>query len=272
MIAVRAAARMAAMPKSSSSRARQALRLFGLDVARVVTSAANVPRYARDAVKYGASQRGQRFKLRLRNAVPMLTDFDDQAGAAFGQYFFQDLWAARKVFENRPERHLDVGSSLGGFVAHLLTFMEVDVVDIRPLDSEVPRLRFIQEDATQLRSIPDASLPSVSSLHAIEHFGLGRYGDPVDPMGWKKGMRALARVLAPAGTLYFSVPIGRERLAFNAQRVFLPDTVLDAFRDLELVSFAAVDDTGRFEAVARPESYADARSACGLFEFRRPAA
>ena len=36
---------------------------------------------------------------------------------------------------------------------------------------------------------------SVSCLHALEHFGLGRYGDPVDPDGHLKGFRNLRRIV-----------------------------------------------------------------------------
>jgi hypothetical protein len=83
-------------------------------------------------------------------------------------------------------------------------------------------------------------------------------------------MRALARILAHGGRLYFSVPIGRERLEFNAQRIFAPATVLQTFADLDLVSFAVIDDSGRFEENVTPADYSGARSACGLFEFSKP--
>ena len=79
-----------------------------------------------------------------------------------------------------------------------------------------------------LARFADGSLESLSTLHAVEHFGLGRYGDPIHPDGWRRAAEALARVLAPGGRLYFSVPIGRERLVFNAHRVFSPERCLRA--------------------------------------------
>lgn len=251
--------------------ATSAARLAGVDVRRIAATVTNAPRYVRDWHVYKrCERRDSRFQLRLTEAVPILLDYEQQAGQAFGHYFFQDLWAARSVFRRRPFRHLDVGSRIDGFVAHLLTFMAVEVVDIRPLEATVDGLTFIQEDATFLASIPDGSVESLSSLHAVEHFGLGRYGDRVDPKGWEHGVRALERVLAPGGTLLFSVPIGQERLHFNAHRVFAPSTVLEAFRSLDLVSFAAVDDDGLFQERASPGDFSKARNSCGLFELRKP--
>jgi SAM-dependent methyltransferase len=208
--------------------------------------------------------------LLLRELYPVLDDKSAEAGAASGVYFHQDLWAARKVCDRRPPRHLDVGSRIDGFVAHLLTFMPVEVVDIRPLTSDVSGLRFVQEDGTTLETIPTASVESVSSLHAVEHFGLGRYGDPIDPDATFAAMRALARVLKPGGYLYFAVPIGRERVVFNAHRVFAPATVISNMDELTLESFAAIDDSGRLHDPAKPGDYTNADYSCGLFEFRKP--
>jgi hypothetical protein len=116
----------------------------------------------------------------------------------------------------------------------------------------------------------DDSLESLSSLHAIEHFGLGRYGDPVGPDGWHKVMGALERVLGRGGRLYLSVPIGRERLCFNAHRVFGPTRVIEAMPRLQLLSFSAVDDSGALVSPARPEDFSTAQFACGLYELTKP--
>jgi SAM-dependent methyltransferase len=148
--------------------------------------------------------------------------------------------------------------------------MSVTVYDIRPLQAQIPELKFIQSDATDLPEVPTESITSLSSLNAAEHFGLGRYGDPVDPTACFRFMATLTRILKPGGYLYFAVPIGLERLEFNAHRVFAPSTVLSAFQKLDLVSFAAVDDFGVFRVVADPSEFVKSRLACGLFEFRKP--
>ena len=165
-------------------------------------------------------------------------------------------------------RHVDIGSRIDGFVAHVLTFMPITVVDIRGLASDIEGLTFVQGDVCRLNFASD-SIPSLSSLHAMEHVGLGRYGDPVDPDGWLIAMRELARVVARGGRLYLGVPIGRERLAFNSERVFDPRTIVAALPALRLVSFDAVDDSDRMIPDADLAAFAGARYSCGLFEFAK---
>jgi hypothetical protein len=112
-------------------------------------------------------------------------------------------------------------------------------------------------------------------LHAIEHFGLGRYGDPVDIEGHLKGFRALSKVLKPGGMLYLSAPIGPERIDFNANRVFAVQTLLDLAREeYELIGFSYVDDAGALheDVTITPEHAADSfgcQYGCGIFEFRK---
>lgn len=236
---------------------------------RVVQTVFNFPRFVAGLLAYRRAWKGGPFALRLRNCYPILTDISGEAGTARGHYFHQDLWAARKIYAARPTFHVDVGSRIDGFVGHLLAFMPVTVVDIRPLSSTVAGMTFLQDDSTLLARFADNSIDSLSSLHAVEHFGLGRYGDPIDPDACFKAMRALARILKSGGRLYFSVPIGRERLEFNAWRIFSPDTILQTFQDLRLASFAAVDDVGNFQPVATPAAFRDATNACGLFEFTK---
>jgi len=208
---------------------------------------------------------------------------DDRVGGAIfdAHYARCDLWAARIVEENWTwcttnalEPHVDVGSRLDGFVTHLLAGKVcVTHVDVRPTGFEWPGFSFRQDDARTLATFADASVRSLSCLHAAEHAGLGRYGDDVDAHGMIKTTRALARILAPGGRLYFAVPIGRQRVAFNAHRISSPTWVVSRFRErgLTLESFAAVDDAGAWHPEARPEDFEFATYACGCFCFTRPA-
>jgi hypothetical protein len=75
---------------------------------------------------------------------------------------------------------------------------------------------------------------SLSCLHALEHFGLGRYGDPITPFGYQLGLANMAKILRPFGILYLSTPIGQERVEFNANWVFDPRTIIDSARSIDL--------------------------------------
>jgi SAM-dependent methyltransferase len=256
------------------SGSRSAIRLGGaLGDPRVpVRALRGLPHYVANLRRFRSleSSAPPSLHVRLRWLYPRFADRFQSAGVASGHYFHQDIWAARRVHAAHPARHVDVGSRIDGFVAHLLSFREVDVVDVRPLSSGHPGLRFIRADA---RALPfeDRSIPSLSSLHAVEHVGLGRYGDPLDPVGCFSAMTELRRVLAPGGRLYFSAPIGWERLEFDAHRVFAPETILQAFAELRLIEFAAVDDTGNLVDPAEPSDYGDACYSCGLFVFESAA-
>jgi SAM-dependent methyltransferase len=244
--------------------------LFGLNFVQTARCVRGIPKFLQDYRAYRKQGPPVSFRPSVGQLMPMLTDYRGSAGAATGHYFHQDLWAARRIFRRRPARHIDIGSRIDGFIAHLLVFMDVQVIDILPLDSKVPGLYFHQDDATSLASLRDNSVVSISSLHVAEHFGLGRYSDPVDPWAHVKFMNSLERVLAPGGSLYFSVPIGRERVEFNAHRVFDPETILTQFKGLRLSSFSYVDDRGALHEDRSPADVPGNTShGCGLFDFTK---
>ena len=100
---------------------------------------------------------------------------------------------------------------------------------------------------------------------------MGRYGDPIDPAGTLKAAKELARVVAPGGNLYVSLPIGKPRVCFNAHRVHSTAEVLEMFDGLELVEFSSVSDQREFVRCSDLDGFASAKYACGLFWFRVPA-
>lgn len=133
---------------------------------------------------------------------------------------------AREIYEAGPQRHIDIGSRVDGFVAHVASFRQIEILDIRPMGTEVPGIEIRQADVMDLDPEFHECCDSLSCLHALEHFGLGRYGDPVDPEGYAKGLANMAGILKPGGTFYLSVPIGRPRVEFNANHVFDPGLIM----------------------------------------------
>ena len=114
---------------------------------------------------------------------PMLNDSVEQAGITKGHYFHQDLLVASYIYKAKPETHIDIGSRIDGFVAHVASFRKIQIIDIRNLN-EIghENISFLKLDLTKNNN-PSLLSESVSCLHAIEHFGLGRYGDKIDPVG-----------------------------------------------------------------------------------------
>jgi hypothetical protein len=210
---------------------------------------------------------------RLGGDVPfheIAPKFDDRADGQTGggHYFYQDVWALRRLGEFGPTEHHDFGSRLDGFAAQATAICPVYYYDIRPPRSSLPRFTFRKADLLEL-DLSDQSLRSMSSLHVIEHIGLGRYGDQLDPKGAERALSELQRVLAPGGQLLLSMPIGRERVEFNAQRVWHPLHPIECLRELQLQEFSVVTDDDLFVERAQPEDFTDARYACGLYVLTR---
>ena len=120
----------------------------------------------------------------VTHLFPILNEYKEQAGTATGHYFHQDLLVASLIHEVNPKRHIDVGSRIDGFVAHVAAFRTIEVLDFRPLIScGHKQIKFMQADLMSLGSHLFEITDSLSCLHALEHFGLGRYGDPINPNG-----------------------------------------------------------------------------------------
>jgi SAM-dependent methyltransferase len=182
-------------------------------------------------------------------------------------YFYQAAWLARELGHIKPALHVDVGSSVVA-AGIMSAFVPLLFVDFRPLLVQLPNLDSVAADITRL-PFADGSVQSLSSLHVIEHIGLGRYGDRLDPDGWRAGLGELARVLAPGGRLYLSTPVGRNRVCFNAHRVFLPKVIADALPGLKVEHFAFVDDEGRFKDKAELAGADAMNYGCGMFRFSK---
>jgi SAM-dependent methyltransferase len=142
-------------------------------------------------------------------------------------------------------------------------------VDIRPLQVELPNLTPLEGDVANELPFAAASVSSLSCLHVAEHVGLGRYGDVLAADGTARACAELARVLAPAGNLFFSLPVGKPRVCFNAHRIHAPRQILDYFASLELVEFSVVGDDYRLHLNADPDEAARLDYGCGLFWLRR---
>jgi SAM-dependent methyltransferase len=219
------------------------------------------------------SQSPQKYKISF--SYPVLGDRFETGGLASGHYFHQDLLVAQKIYQRNPIRHVDVASRVDGFVAHVATFRSIEIFDIRPIYVKTTNITFRQFDITNPQEELKSYCDSLFCLHALEHFGLGRYGDPVSVHGHLVAFDNLIKILQPGGYLYLSVPIGPQRIEFNAHRVFAIGTILGLAVDkMELIDFSYVDDQGDLHTQVEIDQNAIDMSlgcayGCGIFEFRK---
>lgn len=235
-----------------------------------------LPAFARECAQFKKMRGAHDGEFAWGKLKPVVLDRSDPCGKSTGHYFHQDLLVARRICQAQPNVHLDIGSRMDGFVAHVASFRELYVLDIRAIQSHVPNVTFVQCDI--LGDIPGKLVgfaDSVSSLHALEHFGLGRYGDPLRYDGHLRGLANIGRILQPGGTLYLSVPIGPQRIEFNAHRVFSTRYLLTLLSmDYAVERFSYVDDKGDLhEDVALTDEAVDTsfgcRYGCGIFELTK---
>ena len=204
-----------------------------------LVSLKNLPRFTKDLRKF-KSMGGD-----IDGLFAALVDFNSEAGTASGQYFHQDLLVSRFIHERNPINHFDFGSRIDGFVAHVASFRKITLMDIRPLNiSGHPQIDFKVCDVMNLSETDIAE--SLSCLHTIEHIGLGRYGDAIDPQGHILAFRNLLNFLKQDGIFYLSFPISNiSRVVFNRERVFSPTEILTwTDQKFNIERFDYIDDQG----------------------------
>ncbi|MDP1523961.1 MAG: DUF268 domain-containing protein [Methylotenera sp.] len=182
-------------------------------------------------------------------------------------YFYQGAWLARRVIASRAIKHVDIGSSVLT-ISVLSAQVETVFVDYRPLKVSLTGLTSIAGNILDL-SFADNSIDSLSCLHVIEHIGLGRYGDPLNSQGSVNAASELQRVVSRGGNLFISLPIGRERICFNAHRVHSPISVVMMFPHMKLIEFSFVDDVGQFHENNPIENAIGLEYGCGMFYFEK---
>lgn len=204
------------------------------------------PRFTKNLLTFKKQMRRDEHPIPIEKLYPILDDAKAESGIGDKIYFFQDLYVAQEIFKANPARHVDIGSRIDGFIAHVASFREIEMFDIRPLSSQIRNVKFTKCDLMgELSSDLIGCTDSLSCLHALEHFGLGRYGDPIDAKGHLTGFENLSKMVKTGGTFYLSVPLGPLRVEFNAHRVFSMDYLVKMVQEnFEVKQFSYVCDKG----------------------------
>ena len=128
----------------------------------------------------------------------------------------------------------------------------VTTVEYNCPDCSHDKIRTVTYDA--FCELPAEQFDAIFSYSSIEHSGLGRYGDPLDPWGDLKTVHQMRRTLCRGGLLFLGVPIGKDALVWNAHRIYGPLRLEHILRE---GGFRDLDWFGTQKAVlfARPSGY-----------------
>ena len=220
--------------------------------------------------QYENLNKNNRFKIKRANFYKCLddnteiTDFDVH-------YEYHQAWAARCLFKISPDKHIDISSRIT-FNVIISAFIPVEFYDYRP--AEIYHLSGLECKRADLCTLDfdDNSIESLSCMHTVEHVGLGRYGDNIDPEGDLKAISELKRVVKEGGHLLFVVPVGRPRLEFNAHRIYSYEMIMEYFNDFNLLNFSLIPDNARKVGILDAATANEVNKqtyGCGCFWFQK---
>lgn len=226
-----------------------------------------LPLFFKNFFKYKFISKDQK----IDHIFPILGEYKEKSSAVIKHYFNQDLLVASYIYNNNPEKHVDVGSRVDGFVAHIAAFRKIEVFDIRNNKFQFKNIIFKKKDISNINKNLTNYCDSLSCLHTIEHFGLGRYGDRLDPSGHIKGFKNLVKILKSGGTLYVSFPVSdKNTVYFNSERSFNPKEIFKWSNELRLVKFDYIDDNEKIYLDVNLEKFnKKVKYGCGIYTFKK---
>lgn len=224
------------------------------------------PFVLKDYLLFKKIDNSKRFSLKLKDFHPQIKDKTIKTGFD-SHYVYHTSWAARKVKENNPNRHIDISSSLY-FCGIVSAFIPVEFYDYRPAELKLSNLKSGHADLTNLH-FENNSIDSLSCMHTIEHVGLGRYGESMDTDGDLKAIKELKRVISNNGSLLFVTPVGKPKIEYNAHRIYSFEQIQEYFKDLHLQEFTLITDEGKYIENANPELVKEQKYGCGCFWFKK---
>lgn len=215
-----------------------------------------------DFNKFKKHNSNKNFILSERNLKPCIYDKIENTPIDY-TYFYQNTWCVKKIIENKPKSHFDVGSKIE-MLGIISQFIPVTMLDIRPINLELTNLTFEKADILSL-PFKDNSIESLSSICVVEHIGLGRYGDKFDPFGSEKAIKELKRALANNGSLYISLPVDSQNVIyFNAHRAFTREYILKLFYPLKLIEEKYIYKKNFIDSYQKEKGFGT-----GLYHFRK---
>ncbi len=127
------------------------------------------------------------------------------------------LYKLLKAYPIKNQHVLLIGSTTPWYETVLIHYgaRMVTVLEYREQETFHPQIQYLTPD-----EIGDKQFDACLSISSVEHDGLGRYGDPLNPDGDLEHMQNLKKLVVPHGLLYLAIPVGKEQVIFNLHRIY----------------------------------------------------
>jgi beta-1,4-mannosyl-glycoprotein beta-1,4-N-acetylglucosaminyltransferase len=158
-----------------------------------------------------------------------------QGNWSYGIYSVTLLLDSFEKYNIRNKKVAVVGSLEPWIEAMLLNFGNI----VTTIEYNVPICNYnnleCKDYFTYFKNNKD-TFDCIVTFSSVEHSGLGRYGDPLDPDGDIKTMRDIHSNLKSDGLLIWGAPVGHDALVWNIHRIYgklrLP-LIFKNFKELE---------------------------------------
>jgi len=94
----------------------------------------------------------------------------------------------------------------------------VTTIDFSPINCASPKILTYTID--EFRALEYRQFDAILSFSSLEHDGLGRWGDPLNPNGDIERIQEIMNLIKPGGKFYLGFPVGNDKLVFNLHRIY----------------------------------------------------
>jgi hypothetical protein len=235
----------------------------------LITNIIYIPRFIFDYLNFKyALQKKSGWTIKFLDSLPILHERTASIGFD-SHYVYHTSWAARALKEIAPSKHIDISSSIM-FCGIASAYTSIEHYDYRQPNLNLSNLKCGTADLLNLPFL-DSTVSSLSCMHVVEHIGLGRYGDKINPDGDWRACNELIRVLKDGGYLLFVVPVAEvAMIRFNGHRIYTLSKVMSMFKDLTLIEFSFFNEKkNTFIRNANDKDVAGSIYGCGCFIFKK---